>query len=145
MVWKQIQAEKHHREKEKDAVKFKSHNSGNWKNISFQACGCEFLVFEEGRLNQHVLSVWLLQTGGMLSLKLSSVSISDVSISDTLNKAEEEMCFWRGKNPSDFLTILSHAILFRLIALKSWFSRLSKECFSKVLLPKHILIDSVNY
>lgn len=47
----------------------------------------QFSVFEEGSLNQRVLSVWRPRTYGVLSWTPSSVSISDVSISVTLNKA----------------------------------------------------------
>lgn len=69
---------------------------------------------------------------GMFSVKVSTVSISDVSIPDTRNKVAGEACLWRVKSP--FIFSLSHLLqfLFMLIALKNWFSMLRKECFSKV-------------
>lgn len=55
------------------------------------------------------------------------------------------MCLWRGKNPLIFSLSCLMPFLFRVIVLKNWFSVLSKEYFSKVFIPKCILIDATNY
>lgn len=89
---------------------------------------------EEGSLNQPACAcsaaAWVC---GMFSVKVSTVSISDVSIPDTGNKAAGKACSeeWRALS---LIFSLSHLLpfLFRLIALKNHFSMLRKECFSKV-------------
>lgn len=91
MVWKQIQAGKHCREEEKDTVKILISQQWWLEKYISRHLDVNFSAFEKGRLNQRALSVWLPWKCEMLSLKLRSMSISDVSISDIINKAEEEM------------------------------------------------------